>query len=221
MFSLNGTHGSIYVETKTFTDGQLHVKIPAIKEVPKASTIITGRITNANDLFELQLITDVLRKCGRNFNMSLQLSYLMGGRMDRAISDQEPSTLKVVCDTINRMGFKSIDLFDCHSVASTALLNDATNYLPHVEVMSVLAKYDNPVVIIPDAGAEHRVNEMVKYKYDMVQCLKERDKNNQTLSQPRVPLVKSIIDRECVIIDDICDGGKNLYKYCQISKRST
>jgi hypothetical protein len=59
MFSLNGTHGSIYIQSFNFTDGQPHIKIPDIREVPVTQTDIRGRITSSDDLLKLQLITNV------------------------------------------------------------------------------------------------------------------------------------------------------------------
>lgn len=214
MFSLNGTHGSIYIESKIFTDGQPHISIPHIREVP-FHTVISGRITNPTDLLSLQLIVDVLRFNNRGDNMSLRLSYLMGGRMDREAGPFEPSTLRVICDTINSLGFKSVDLFDCHSVVSKTLLR-ARNHLPIEIVENIVSRKDSPVLVIPDAGAQHRVDAINTNNYPTVQCLKTRDPQTQMLSNFKCCNPAVVEGANCVIVDDICDGGRTFVNLAKV-----
>ena len=215
MFSLNGTHGAIYIENKTFTDGQPHIKIPHIREVPISDVVISGRIANPTDLLSLQLIVDVLRFNKCTDNMSLRLSYLMGGRMDREASEFEPSTLRVICDIINSLGFKNVDLFDCHSVVSKTLLR-ARNHLPTQIVNHVVEHRVSPVLVIPDAGAQHRVDAINEDRYPTVQCLKIRDSRTQQLSGFKCCNPAIVEGANCIIVDDICDGGRTFVNLAKI-----
>lgn len=219
MFSITGAHRSVYIPFQLFTDGQPHVKIP-IKDIPNHATIF-GRITNANDLLALQLIVDVLRFNGKN-DLNLQLSYLMGARMDREASEGEPSTLKVVCEVINRLKFNSIELFDVHSYVAQTLLR-ARNVLPIEQVRYILgntSKNRESVVVIPDAGAANRVKSILHgYNIDTVQCLKTRNSQTQELSDFQVcSPIEFLAGRNCIIIDDICDGGRTFTNLANILK---
>lgn len=215
MFSIiNNTSGNIYIKSFNYLDGQPHVRFDTS---PNETKIIYGRITNSDDLLKLQLIVDILKR--QELEVQLRLSYLMGGRMDRPISTNEPATLNVICKTINSLGFTRISLFDCHSIASQALLN-AWNILPESQVQYALKQYDNPVVIIPDAGAEHRVNALVSHNYEKVQCLKTRSSSDQTLSETKIVMSDSLEGRECVIIDDICDGGRTFINIARVLKNN-
>ena len=105
----------------SFPDGQLHMQMtgPVKWEVP---LLIKGRVTSPSDLLELQLLVEVLRYNNPSCVLSLTLTYLMGGRMDRRIDDDQPVTLAVVAAAIKGLGFSRIRLLDPHSEVSTALL---------------------------------------------------------------------------------------------------
>ena len=199
-----GERATFYdIEEFTFPDGQPHIKMAVYKWTP---VTIYARIKSPTDLFKLGMIVDVLKfnLCG---DMHLKIAYLMGARMDRRIDNTSPFTLKVVCDYINSLDFASIELFDVHSYVSEAILN-ATNILPTQFVSTILSQYTNDdiVVIAPDAGAQHRTEKLAK-GYDVVQCLKNRDSNTGALSGFTVCNPSAIVDKDCLIVDDICDGG--------------
>lgn len=63
---------------------------------------------------------------------------------------------------------------------------------------------DNPVIVIPDAGAAHKVH--IWGQGDMVQAQKLRDPHTGNLSGFYVPEF-DFNGRPCIIVDDICDGG--------------
>lgn len=221
MFSLfqYDSDKSFYIESFTFKDGQPHVCLNHIYEMDEGNLGVRGRITNAEDLFKLQLIVDVL-KYNRLFNnVTLSLSYLMGGRMDREISFREPSTLKVVCNLINSLGFSHILLYDCHSVVSQTLLR-ATNYLPQNIVNKVGSDIPNVLLVIPDAGAQHRVDKINKGIFPTVQCLKTRNPKTQELSNFMICEPQKVKDMNCLIVDDICDGGRTFVGLAKILKEA-
>lgn len=71
--------------------------------------------------------------------------------------------------------------------------------------------FDNLILISPDAGASHKVEKIAKalgYTKDIITCNKERDTQGN-LTKTVVPLnTKLHADKDFIIVDDICDGGR-------------
>ncbi len=186
-----------------FPDGQRHITLEG--DVRYSVVTITISLTCAADLFDLLLVTDVLKS--NHNDVDLRIDYLIGGRMDRPINARQPFTLKVVADIIKTAGFRSVVVLDPHSSTSTYLLG-ATTGMPNIG--EVLANYDinDTVIIQPDEGAEQRVDYAVKNTgFEIVVCSKEREKITGKLSGFTVLKPKRVEGKRCLIIDDICDGG--------------
>jgi len=67
---------------------------------------------------------------------------------------------------------------------------------------------NDPVVVIPDAGAAKKAYDWIAKldKAEVVQAQKQRDVATGELSGFSIP-VKDLQGRPCIIVDDICDGG--------------
>ncbi len=188
----------------SFPDGQPHIILGS--KVQNEIVRITVSLTSLEELFDLLLVRDILQ---RNDNViHLSIRYLMGARMDRPIDDHQPFTLKVITDMLQ--GFDSVQILDAHSQVAVDLL-DATNLYPFQEVRDLLQDFDpsNTAIVIPDQGAKARVLALVggTGHARFVVCSKERDLATGKLSGFHIENPWRVRD-ECVIIDDICDGGR-------------
>jgi len=67
---------------------------------------------------------------------------------------------------------------------------------------------NNPVVVIPDAGAAKKAYEWIAEldNAQVVQAQKKRDVGTGALSGFSIP-VEDLNGRPCIVVDDICDGG--------------
>jgi len=208
-----------------FPDGQPHLSVRSgggkVEE-------LVARITSPDDLFDVLLAADALRRQGVD-RVNLTIPYLMGARMDRPMPDDErgshPFTLKAVADVIGLGDFDVVRVFDPHSEKALELLEGrcdgaAMAIVPWRQVVATLNLLGNPVVIIPDAGAKARTAEIFDkipvgeggYLSDreFVQVLKHRDSATGKLSGfgfEKEPGRKDLANRECLIVDDLCDGG--------------
>ncbi len=191
-------------EEFTFPDGQRHITLD--DEIRAHDVWVTASITDADSLFDLLLLKDVLDNTQNK--TYLRIEYLLGGRMDRRINDRQPFTLKVVTDVLRNAGFEAIHVMDPHSRESLHRLH-ATAIYPG-EFLSVLAKYDpdRTVVVQPDRGARERVANMVfGTAFEVVECSKERDQASGRLSGFKIGNPRRVNGKQCLIVDDICDGG--------------
>ncbi len=189
------------MKTIIYPDSQLNVQI----DENDKTGIIKQRINSYTDLFELTSKVEVIKHNQIELN-TLFIPCLFGQRSDRRFNENESFGLKIVCDFINQMGFKRVEILDTHSDVSLALINNSVkissfNYVQ--EVCNEITK-ENLVLISPDAGAYKKV---FKYGEDLnlpvIAANKFRDiQGNITLN-----ILGDVKDKDCLIVDDICDGG--------------
>lgn len=204
------------LEERIFTDGQPHIKLEAFDE---DTVDINCRIRTPNELFKLMMVQEVLVRNGKQSR--LHIKYLMGARMDRPIDDWQPATLELVSDMIN-FYFQGVpvSVFCPHSEAVRLLFhgykeNQQAERNFYYRTIEKFASNKEPfTLILPDAGAGKRwFNDFQPHfstifkniGVDIVECSKKRDMETQKLSSFLVP--KDVKPR-CLILDDLCDGGR-------------
>lgn len=197
--------GDLAFKTFKFPDGQPHFKLETYELEFRSVTIETA-IKNADDLFLVLLASDVLRNHGYS-EVNLDIRYLMGARMDRAIDTQQPFTLQAVARLLNGAGFNTIRILDVHSDVALRLIRNSRNVRPYAAFDSVLTTLGpNVRPVRPDVGAENRTSCYVQGKY-YVRCEKKRDPQTGYLSKFVVTDANMVAGHDCLIVDDICDGG--------------
>lgn len=200
--------GDLPFRRSAFPDGQPHFTLLHVDEYRECT--VESDICSPEDLFALTLAASVLGQNG--YSVNLDIRYLMGARMDRAIDRNQPFTLDVVTRVINCTGFKKVRVLDCHSPVGLGLLG-ATNVLPYDIVRQVLGRFGSELrVIVPDKGAWNRVHSLtadwqLQYQVPLVQCSKTREMATGNLTNFKVEDPSFVKGHPCLIIDDICDGG--------------
>ena len=205
--------GDMSFELMTFPDGQPHFRLITDPEDDSFSeATIETAIRNPTELFNVLLAQQVLDDLG--YTVDLDIRYLMGARMDRAIDDFQPNTLEVVARQLlaDTLAFRNIRVLDCHSKVGTAACY-AKNVLPTGVVQEVLKSLPTiQRIIIPDKGAVDRVKYLtneycVRYGMAWAECSKHRDMQTGKLTGFKVDFPDLVKNQECLIVDDICDGG--------------
>lgn len=199
--------GDLAFKTFTFPDGQPHFKLETY-ERDFTSVIIEMAIKSPTGLLEVLLVNDVLRQHGYA-EVQLDVRYLMGARMDRAISTMEPYTLQTIARCINSCGFSKVRILDAHSDTAIKLIRNSENVLPQAIVKQIITT-TNCTVVVPDRGATPRVDALIPFNYGRVQCYKKRDISTGMLSGFSVDHYESNPNGHgsgLLLVDDICDGG--------------
>lgn len=210
----------IKFESFTFKGGEPHIKID---EYDVDEVMITHQINSFNDMGLLQVAVDALKRINKNVKLHLFLPYFPAARQDRLMVDGEPFTSAVYVKELDRLGFEHIRSFDLHSDVvggMFAVLNTRFIQVPnHRFVLEVLkdlypqrdAKL--PILISPDAGSNKKISKLAKYlfdynghKLDIVKCDKTRDVKTGEITNFEV-YSDDLKGRDCIIVDDICDGG--------------
>lgn len=197
--------GDLAFSTFTFPDGQPHFKLETYELDFNAVTVETA-IKSPADLFMVLVVSEVLRQHGYK-EINLDIRYLMGARMDRAISSLEPFTLQTVARLINGAGFSRVRILDVHSEVALRLIRNSENVLPKAIFKQVSNTVGRVLRVAPDKGAADRVYTLAEDEF-VLQCSKERNPADGTLGNFAVPgLFLTCAIKDCLIIDDICDGG--------------
>lgn len=199
--------GDLVFKTFTFPDGQPHFKLETYEREFDEVTIETA-LRSPSDLFTLLLVVDVLRGMGYA-SINLDVRYLLGARMDRAISPLEPHSLATVARLLNGCGFTKVRILDVHSEAATRLIRNSSNVLPLSAATQAVTSCCADVVVAPDKGASWRTQQIWrKTSTTIIYCEKVRDPNTGALSGFKANDYNPLIDgTNVIIVDDICDGG--------------
>jgi ribose-phosphate pyrophosphokinase len=221
----NPAESDIPFERFQFPDGQPHCEFDpvALREAAQKGPIdVVGAIKSGDDLLNVALaveaIDSALKESKLFFPLTLNVSYLLGARMDRRIAAGQPASLTVVASLLNaslrNSVFSGVRVLDPHSPITLAELNQAEALHPDALVAFALSRINcdeghSPVVVIPDAGAVARTNGILyRLKADnlIARCSKKRDSQTGKLSGFELD-EGDVSGRVALIVDDICDGG--------------
>jgi ribose-phosphate pyrophosphokinase len=197
----------INFQSLTFSGGEPHIKIQSNFEVNEAVTI-THRLNSFNDLGLLCVTVDALRRMGVKI-INLFIPYFPGARQDRVMIPGEPLSVKVYADILNAMNLNQVTVFDAHSEVTPALVNNCVVIPNHTFIAAVIKKIGNKVKLIsPDGGALKKIYKVSEYLggVEVVECSKSRDVKTGKLSGFKV-YNDDLQGSDCLIVDDICDGG--------------
>lgn len=206
-FNPYSAQDEIDFEAFTFSGGEPHIKIKScLKSVDEVS--ISHRIQSFNDFGLLLVAVDALQQLGVK-RINVFLPYFPGARQDRLMTAGEALTIKVYADLINNQDFNSVTIFDPHSDVTPALLNRCIVINNHQFIKKVTQELSRDLVLIsPDGGALKKIYKVAAYlqDYSVVECSKSRDVKTGALSGFKV-YSSDLQGKDCLIIDDICDGG--------------
>lgn len=192
-----------------YPDGQISAKMEITEDNPQIlDETIKERINSYEDLFYLRSIADIIHGPA----WKLFIPCMFGQRSDRRFGAFQSFDLKLIADIINDCKFFKVQIFDPHSDVTLALINNSFkvssfDYVKKtVESIDLYRKdRDNPLVLIsPDAGAYKKVFEYgEKLNLPVVAAVKHRDLDGGV----DLTFMGDVKDKDCLIVDDLCDGG--------------
>jgi len=195
-----------------FKGGEMHVKLNNLINYSQVEkVVITNRFRNADDIMKVLIAKDALQRKGVK-NFDLIMPYIPYARQDRQCVDGESFTLKVFTDIINSANFDRVLVVDAHSDVAPALLNNCMNLSnePYVQLAYYAIGIPEVILVSPDSGANKKVNKLfdnLKLFEKIVKCDKRRNMATGELSFFEV-FTDDLQGKPCLIVDDICDGGR-------------
>lgn len=192
-----------------FPDGQPHVKL-----IPKSWKyeigIVCCSIRTPYELFNLRLVVNIIEKHCR---CKIEIYWLMGARMDRAIDENQPNTWQCVKEMLPlQHSLGDISVLDFHNWG----VFDECAQLPLTSFKDeVLNDFGDCDIVFPDKGAQDRYTNL--FNCNILRCKKTRD--SQTGKLTGFELESGIKQKEAALIwDDACDGGGTFVGQAQILK---
>jgi ribose-phosphate pyrophosphokinase len=187
-----------------FPDNQPHIRLTDIQEGDEVT--VRCAITSALELLQLQMVSNALTHKSAHKKM-LTIPYLMGARYDRIMMDGDSFDLELIANIINDMGFERVRIFDVHSDVALTLINHSESITNKALVETYTL--NNAVLVCPDHGARKKIDQVFKWNpgfASIVYCEKNRNPETGKLTL-EVIHPEECENRNCIIVDDICDGG--------------
>ena len=209
----------IYVNYKAvaqsvFPGGEVKVTVPSYDPLTKELTVV-AMLHNSDDVMALVMTTNALRhQYAFKPTMHLELLYFPYARQDRVCNPGEAHGVQAMAAIVNSLGYASVKVWDPHSDAVQAAVNNClvasqVSVLQNYLGVRAIQKY---TLVSPDAGAEKKVNALAKavsswgLAPNVVYASKVRNlANGQILATNYIGEVRGV---DCLIVDDICDGGR-------------
>lgn len=181
---------------------------------------VTLKYESDQDLFDLFILKKYMDTTPMDGQWRLNILYMPYSRMDRRNLNYT-FNLKFVCELINSMNFKEVEVLDAHSDVTLALLNNCYGYTLIPQLFSKFLESDglptivwgngvtgpdtkDLVIMFPDAGAEKRYSN--QFRYPSVVGTKERDFKTGNITKFDFYGV-DVFGKYVVIVDDLCSKG--------------
>jgi ribose-phosphate pyrophosphokinase len=205
----------IECEKFIFSGGEPHIKINPNFDATRP-VHVTHRINSFADLGLLCIAVDALRRLDAPLG-KLYIPYFPAARQDRVMVAGEPLTVKVYADMINALGFDKVYVFDAHSEVTPAVINKC-HVIPNFDfIQQVIAQLAKDIILVsPDGGALKKIYKVSEYMggLPVIECSKSRDVKTGKLTGFSV-YANDLQGQDCLIVDDICDGGSTFIGLAQ------
>lgn len=206
-----------------FAGGELQVRLALPLLVNCHVLVLRARLTSADAILELMLLTDALRReLGWATCLKLECPYLPYARQDRVCAPGEALSLRVMCDLINGLNFDEVEVWDPHSDVAMALLERA-KAVPQDAFVSRLSLDSSWRLVAPDAGAAKKVSAVAMATgLPVIQAMKVRDPMTGAITGTTVDWDEADGSAaNLLIVDDICDGGRTFIELAKVLRPRT
>ncbi|MDP2386870.1 MAG: ribose-phosphate diphosphokinase [Bacteroidota bacterium] len=220
MTTINLFESNERVELKKFAGGENHVRF--LKTFSSEDKVrLNTRLNSADDIMTLSLAVDALRQMNVQY-IEVFIPYIPYARQDRVMVPGEPLSIKIFTTLINNLELNKVIVFDAHSDVSVALLNKCQNIPNHEMVKHLLKEFGltDFTLVSPDLGAYKKVDKLaqkLEYKKEIATGLKIRDLATGQIIKSDVN-TEDLQGKSCVIVDDICDGGRTFTELAKALK---
>lgn len=200
-------------DTMIYPAGEPHVKLKPFGRYDLTNIeqwerpFIIAEASDWNGVMKVAIADEILKDNG--IGATFVVPYFPFARHDRRNDSNDSSPVPWVLQLLKDVDAITIDP---HS--------DVAGVLPHYSQREVVLEFselgifeNDPVVVIPDAGAAKKAYSWIPKNMDYVQALKIRNPETGALSGFQVIDSNNVftqsngMKRNAVIIDDICDGG--------------
>jgi len=210
---INGV--SVALNQVDFSDGAGSLNfVGTLPRNPVSSTIFAKADKSLPELFfEIAQAVNILRHLNNRIVIELQLPYMPYARQDRRMIRNDSFSLEVFADLLNSLNIDKVISVDVHSDVSH--LVKRLHVISQEDIMSFswvrnTLPYGD-VLVAPDAGSLKKIEKVasVLNPAGRVTMSKIRDTSTGRIVESEIIdcSLSSLDGRDCIIVDDICDGG--------------
>jgi ribose-phosphate pyrophosphokinase len=198
-----------------FEDGELRVQISAdLRDTHVVIVQSTHEPVN-NNLMELLLLSDAARHAGCH-SITALMPYFGYGRQDKPFCDDGHVSASLVAKLIEASGITKLITMDMHSEQLKGYFNIMVQHLSSAAIFApMFEKDDELVVVAPDVGGAARANAFATLIDADLALMNKNRKNGVTTL-----ISGDILNKSCVIIDDIVDSGETLTQAAMLLRES-
>jgi ribose-phosphate pyrophosphokinase len=196
-------------EVKKFSDGEIFVEI---KENVRGADVfvVQPTCTPVNDnLMELVIMVDALRRASAR-RITAVVPYYGYARQDRKVAPRVPISAKVVAEMFMAVGVRRVLCMDLHAGQIQGFFNIPVDHLYAAPVLlrHIADKFDNPIMISPDAGGVERTRAFAKrLNCGLAIIDKRRDKPNESQA---MHVIGDVSGKTAIMLDDMVDTAGTL-----------
>lgn len=195
-----------------FSGGEVHCKITS-----NSNQLVVKDYT-MNGFMALAEHVEVYRRLGKE-RIDVVYPYFPYARQDRVMERDEPFSLKVFCDLLNSLNLSSVEIWDAHSDVAPAIIKNCHNISQDSLVCKTLPNnlLSTHLFVSPDAGAYKKLSKLITDDQQIAIGVKNRDAGGN-ITHTGVYSPVPMEGRDCVIVDDICDGGRTFIELAKALK---
>lgn len=223
MFKINIGFAPLGYKSFVFNGGEVFIKLDYVRDIGNAPVHIVGNIENSNDIMELLMLTDAIKRSYPESKIYLTLPYFPYARQDRVMELGQSLSVKIMADLINAQGYNKVTIYDAHSDVTTALINRGVN-IDQSEFVYFFVKensLEKCILVAPDSGAlKKTMKSAQRLGMEIVRADKNRDVKTGEILET-VVYSDDVGDKDFLILDDICDGGRTFIELAKVLKTKT
>ena len=199
------------INIQKFSDGEIGVEF---QESIRGQFVflVQSTFSPTDNLMELLLMIDAAKRASA-YKVIAVIPYYGYARQDRKDRPRVAIGSKLVANMLTAAGADRVITMDLHAPQIQGYfdipvdhLDSSAIFIPYIEEL----KLKNLTFAAPDVGSANRIREIASYfEVEMVICDKHRKRANEITS---MVVIGDVVDRDIVLIDDICDTGGTLAK---------
>jgi len=207
-------------KVSTFSDGEINVQI---NENVRGNDVFVVQSTSTpvnNNLMELLLMIDALRRASAR-RITAVIPYYGYARQDRKVQPRVPISSKLVADLLTAAGANRVLTIDLHAGQIQGFFNIPVDHLYAQPVLHEYfrdSRFDNLVIVSPDAGGAERARDFAK-RLDASLAL--IDKRREMANVSRVMhVIGDVKGKDALILDDMIDTAGTTTQAAQALKEN-
>ncbi|MBN9412810.1 MAG: ribose-phosphate diphosphokinase [Candidatus Paracaedimonas acanthamoebae] len=202
---------------KIFSDKEIFVEI--LDELKGEDVFLIQAISfPVNDTLMELLITLNALKQSSPCSITVVIPYYGYARQDRLITNQSSVASELIAQLLQSTKIKRIITIDLHAPQikkyfTIPLDNLSTAPLFCKDILT-FHSLENLLIVSPDAGGQDRAQMLAHHlNVDVITLQKERNESSRTCT---MKLNASVVDQNCIIVDDIVDTAETLCKASEL-----